>query len=85
MEIITLERLGRVVELYKNGVQNWHRDTDFLIDCAYYEGVIKRACDYLQIPIPYTHIDITEGMDPGLEKMYQKGYDTFWAKNEKQL
>jgi hypothetical protein len=74
MENITLERLGRIVEIYKNGVQNWHRDADFLIDCAYYEGAIKRACDHLQVPIPYTFINITDV----LQESCQKGYDNFW-------
>ena len=74
MENITLERLGRIVEVYKNGVQNWHRDSDFLTDCAYYEGAIKKACDHLKVPIPYTFINITDE----LQETFQKGYDNFW-------
>jgi hypothetical protein len=75
MENITQERLDRVIEVYKNGVANWFRDSHFLLDCAYYEGAIDRACEHLKVTKPYTHITIT----PQLQESYQNGYDNFWA------
>jgi hypothetical protein len=75
MENITQERLDRVIEVYKNGVANWFRDSHFLLDCAYYEGAIDRACEHLNVPKAYTHITIT----PQLQESYQNGYDNFWA------
>jgi len=74
MENITTERLDRIVEIYKSGVANWFRDNTFLVDCAYYEGAIDRACEHLQIPKPYTyHVP-----DDSTRSSYQSGYDNFW-------
>ena len=74
MENITNERLARVVEIYQNGVANWFRDGDFLMDCAYYEGAIDKACQVLNVPKPYTHISITES----LKEAYNRGFENFW-------
>jgi hypothetical protein len=74
MEHITKDRLDRVIEIYKNGIQNWHRDSDFLMDCAYYEGAIKRASEHLGIEPPYKWINITEA----LQEPFNRGYDNFW-------
>ena len=74
MENITLERLDRVVEIYKHGVNNWFRDESFLMDCAYYEGAIDQACQVLNVPKPYTyHVP-----NDRTQEAYQRGYDNFW-------
>jgi hypothetical protein len=74
MESITQERLQRIVEIYKNGIQNWFRDEHFLMDCAYYEGAIKRASEHLGIEPPYKYINITDA----LQESFSSGYENFW-------
>ena len=74
MENITKERLDQVVEIYKSGVANWFRDSHFLLDCAYYEGAIDRACHHLMIQKPYTFHKVNSTT----KSSYQSGYDNFW-------
>ena len=74
MREITKLDLDRIVEVYKNGVNKWFRDELFLRDCAYYEGAISKACETLNIEIPYTYIQITDDLKPEFES----GYNNFW-------
>jgi hypothetical protein len=74
-EHITQERLDRVIQVYRNGIQNWSRDEFFLKDCAYYEGAIKRASDHLGIVPQFKFINITEE----LQEPFKNGYEQFWV------
>ena len=74
MREIKQQDLDRLVEVYKGGVERWFRDELFLKDCAYYEGAIARASETLGVEIPYSHIQITEG----LRSHFDSGYNNFW-------
>ena len=71
--------LSITVEMYKNGVRSWQKDKNFLIECAYYEGRISKACETLDIPIPYSHIDRDKCQSPQLITSYNFGYNS-WNK-----
>ena len=49
--------LDVITETYKNGVKNWTRDEYFLMDCAYYEGKIKRACEVLNVSPTFSYLE----------------------------
>jgi len=48
--------LDAITETYKNGVKNWTRDEYFLMDCAYYEGKIKRASELLGVAPTFSYL-----------------------------
>lgn len=66
--------LDTLVQVYKNGVKNWHRDEFFRSDCAYYEGRIKRACEVLNIQIPFTFIN---NLDDDEQISFDYGYNSW--------
>ena len=74
MRQITQTDLDRIVEVYKNGTEKWFRDELFLKDCAYYEGAIKKACETLNVEIPFTFTQITDD----LKSQFEQGYNNFW-------
>ena len=55
--LIDQTALDVVTEIYKNGVKSWHRDEFFLMDCAYYEGRIKRACEILNVSPTFSYLE----------------------------
>lgn len=73
----TREDLDRLISIYKNGLNNWPRDQNFLLDCAYYEGAIKKGSEILGIEQPFKWLDVLE--EESLKTSYQTGYDNFWS------
>jgi len=68
--LIDQTALDVVTEIYKHGVKNWHRDDSFLMDCAYYEGKIRRACEVLNVSPTFSYLeeipeDVTISYDYG--------------------
>jgi hypothetical protein len=74
---MTKSLLNITVEMYKNGVRSWHKDKEFLIDCAYYEGRISKACEVLNIPVPYSHINKEKCQSSQLINSYTFGYNSW--------
>jgi len=71
--VIDQTALDTLVQIYKNGVKNWHRDEFFLSDCAFYEGKIKKACEVLGVDIPFTYFsEVTTEIDS-----YNYGYNSW--------
>ena len=71
--MITKQKLDICVDLYRNGISIWTKNDSFLQDCAYYEGRIKKACEELNMDIPFTFL---KEITPDLQEYFNYGYFT---------
>jgi hypothetical protein len=69
--LIDQTTLDVLTEIYKNGVKTWKRDEFFILDCAYYEGRIKRACEILNCSPTFSYLkEIPEDVSVGFHYGY---------------
>jgi hypothetical protein len=73
--VIDQTALDALVQIYKNGIKNWHKDEFFLSDCAFYEGKIKKACEELEVDVPFTYV--SDFTDDKMVDSYNYGYNSW--------